>query len=113
MTTWWPYGLPWRADEAVTAAASVVRRMSISRSEFFRTLPDALDTHALAGSGDRVTVGMPGRHIEILFREETPLRIASLTLPSAVVELRFEGYSEAEIAAALQRFDLYFRRGGG
>ena len=35
------------------------------------------------------------------------------TLPSAVVQLRFEGHSQGEIAAALERFDLYFRRGGG
>jgi hypothetical protein len=87
--------------------------MSISRGEFLRTLPDALGTTALAVSGDRITVGIPGRHLAILFREEAPLQIASLTLPSALVELSFEGYSAAEITAALQRFDLYFRRGGG
>lgn len=97
----------------MTAAASVVRRMSISRSEFFRTLPDALGIDFPAVAGGRVTVDTPGRRLEIRFREEMPLRIASLTLPSAVVELRFEGYGEPEIAAALERFDLYFRRGGG
>jgi hypothetical protein len=100
-------------DEAVTGVASVVRRMSISRSEFFRTLPVALGTDALAVSGDRVTVDTPGHRLQILFRQEPPLRIASLTLPSAVVELRFEGHGEPEMAAALRRFDLYFRRGGG
>jgi hypothetical protein len=94
-------------------AASVVRRMSISRNEFFRTLPDALGTNAFVAAGDGVKLESDGRRLEVLFREEAPLRIASLTLPSAVVELRFAGYGEPEIAAALQRFDLYFRRGGG
>lgn len=107
-----PCGPPWPAGKAV-AAASVARRMSISRSEFYRMLPDALGTRALSGSGDSVSVETPGRRMEIVFCEEAPLRIASLTLPSARIELRFEGYGESEIAAALQRFDLYFRRGGG
>ena len=97
----------------MTGPAPVIRRMSISRSDFFRTLPDALGTNTLVVAGDRVTVEIPGRHLTILFREEPPLRIASLTLPSAHVELRFEGYGEAEQEAAVERFDLYFRRGGG
>lgn len=108
-----PSGHPWPAGEAATVTASVVRRMSISRGEFFRTLPDALGAGAFGVSGDRVTVQARGRRLDVLFREEAPLRIASLTLPSAQVELRFEGYVEAEMAAALERFDLYFRRGGG
>ena len=97
----------------MTRQAPVVRRMSISRGEFFRTLPDALGTTSLVPSGDSVTVETPGRRLDIVFREEPPLRIASLTLPSAHVELRFEGYNEAERSAAVDRFDLYFRRGGG
>ncbi len=97
----------------MTATATVVHHMGISRGEFFRTLPDALGTTAFATSGDQITVDTPGRRLEIHFREETPLRIASLTLPSATVELRFEGYGVAEIVASLQRFELYFRRGGG
>ena len=87
--------------------------MSISRGEFFRTLPDALGTADLIVSGNRISLGASGRAIEIVFLEEAPLRIASLTLPFAQIELRFEGYSEAEIAAAVKRFDLYFHRGGG
>jgi hypothetical protein len=87
--------------------------MSISRSDFFRTLPDALGAGAFAVSDDRVTVHARGRRLEVLFREEAPLRIASLTLPSATVQLHFEGYIEEEMATALERFDLYFRRGGG
>jgi hypothetical protein len=87
--------------------------MSISRSEFFRTLPQALGIDGLAVAGDSVAVDERGRRLEVVFHEATPLRIASLTLPTAVVELRFEGYDEREIAATLDRFDLYFRRGGG
>ena len=87
--------------------------MSISRREFFRTLPDALAEEVLAVHGDEVRIATPGRRVVIRFREEPPLRIASLTLPSALIELRFEGYGEAERAGAVERFDLYFRRGGG
>jgi len=87
--------------------------MSISRREFFRTLPDALGEEVLAVHGDEVRIATPGRRVVIRFREEPPLRIASLTLPSALIEFRFEGYGEAERAGAVERFDLYFRRGGG
>ena len=91
----------------------VIRRMSISRREFFRTLPDALGVDAPVATGDRVAVDKAGCRLEVRFCEEAPLRIASLTLPTAEVELRFEGCGEAEVTAALERFDLYFRRGGG
>jgi hypothetical protein len=102
-----------QADDAVTGQAAVIRRMSISRSEFFRTLPDALGTSSLVVTSDQVTLETPGRRLAVLFREEPPHRIASLTLPFAHVELCFEGYDEREMAAAVDRFDLYFRRGGG
>lgn len=95
------------------AAVTVVRRMSISRSEFFRTLPDALGIDALVAAGDTVTLDTRTSRLEIRFHEVEPLRIASLTLPSADVVLRFEGYRDTQIAAVLDRFDLYFRRGGG
>ena len=97
----------------MTGRVPVIRRMSISRGEFFRTLPDALGTNTLVVARDQVTLETTRRLLTILFREEPPLRIASLTLPSAHVELRFEGYGEAEQEAAVERFDLYFRRGGG
>jgi hypothetical protein len=97
----------------VAAVLTVVRRMSISRSEFFRTLPDALGIDALAAAGDTVTVETPTSRLEIRFREVAPLRLASLTLPAADIELRFAGYRDTEVAAVLDRFDLYFRRGGG
>ena len=87
--------------------------MSISRDEFLRTLPAALGASEFAVAGDVVCVRDGTRLIEIEFSEQTPLRVGSLTLPAARVELRFEGYNEEEIAQAAERFDLYFRRGGG
>jgi hypothetical protein len=100
------------ADPAA-GAGRLVRRMSISRREFLRTLPEALGTAGFVACGDRFTVCAPGRTVEICFHEEAPLRVGSLTLPFARIELRFEGYGEAETAAAVKRFDLYFQRGGG
>lgn len=97
----------------MSTVVAIVRPMGISRREFFRTLPDALGVDVLPNAGDRVTVDQPGCRLEVRFRERAPLRMASLTLPCAEVELRFEGYAEAEMAAVLERFDRYFRRGGG
>jgi hypothetical protein len=97
----------------MNAADRVVRRMSISRREFLRTLPDALGTSEFVSSGDRFSVGVSGRTVEIAFFEEVALRIASLTLPFARIELSFAGYDGGQIAAFMRRFDLYFQRGGG
>jgi hypothetical protein len=97
----------------VTGRAPVVRRMSISRDEFLRTLPAAVGTSSFTVEDDRVFVGSDVRLLEIEFKEETPLRIASLVLPSARITLRFEGYNADEMEQTVQRFDLYFRRGGG
>jgi hypothetical protein len=97
----------------VTGPVPVVRRMSISREEFLRTLPAALGTSHFTVADDRVFVATGARSLAIEFTEEAPLQIASVVLPFARIELRFSGYNDDEIAEAVERFDLYFRRGGG
>ena len=97
----------------MTGSDPVVRRMSITRREFLRTLPDALGTPEFVACGDRFIVAAYGRTVEIAFIEEVALRIASLTLPFARIELSFDGYDAGQIAAFMRRFDLYFHRGGG
>ena len=87
--------------------------MSISREEFLRTLPAALGTPDFAVEGNEVSIVTGARSLSIEFTDEPSLRVGSLTLPVARIELRFEGYNEEEIAQAAERFDLYFRRGGG
>ena len=104
------YASSFHASQAAGLPGAASHRINISHDEFLRTLPAALGTSSFV-AGDRV-FGSDARSLEIEFREEAPLRIASLALPFARIELRFDGYDE-EIAAAVQRFDLYFRRGGG
>lgn len=93
--------------------APVVRVMSISRDEFFRTLPDALGCTHFHQDDGRVTLESPGRSFQIIYSEAPGLCMGSLSLPAMRVELRFEGYAEEEAQRTLSRFDLYFRRGGG
>ena len=89
------------------------RDMGISHGEFFRTLPAALGDWPFQVERTRVTVGEGGRGGIIELGPQRERRIASLSLPATRVSFRFSGLSEDEVGRLMQRFDLYFQRGGG
>ena len=98
----------------MTREAHVVRKeMGYSHAEFLRLLPRAVNGAALRIEGSRITVEDGARRLEIELGEETERRIANLRLPVTPVSLAFAGYSEAEIAAALERFWRAYQKGGG
>lgn len=90
-----------------------VKEMGISHREFFRILPKALGSSDYKGAGNRIRFGNAARYLEIEVSPEGERRIASVRLPVTRVSLVFHGYGAAEIAEALDRFDVHFRRGGG
>ncbi|MFQ5784442.1 MAG: hypothetical protein ACE5H8_06425 [Alphaproteobacteria bacterium] len=89
------------------------KEMGISHADFFRILPKALGASDYRIEGDRIRLGDADRHLDITLAAEGVRRIASITLPVTRVTLAFHGYAPAEVAATLERFDLYYRRGGG
>ncbi len=100
-------------DSARPADPTFVKEMGIGHRDFFRILPKALGSGDYEIAGNRIRFGDAARYLEIELSPEGERRIALLTLPVTQVSLVFHGYGEAEIAKALDRFDLYFRRGGG
>ncbi len=96
------------ADKVVS-----VKEMGIDHADFFRILPQALGTTDYERSASRVVLESGGKRLEITLGPEGKRTIALLSLPVTMVTLSFTNYGEAELAGAMERFDFYFRRGGG
>lgn len=87
--------------------------MSISVGEFRQSLTAMLgrDSYVADAAG---YYGMLGDGSWAMVLEAMPpLRIALLVLPRHRVHIRLEGVSQDEAGTFMERFDLYFRRGGG
>lgn len=86
--------------------------MSITRAEFRRLLPKAGDAAAIRESDTGWTLAVAQGRVGVGFEELPALAIGSLALPRARVTLEFPA-DAAWAADFLERFDFYYRRGGG
>ncbi len=89
------------------------REMGLGHDDFWRLLPQALDGLAWRAEGNRVLVEIDGGRIEIVLGAQGERRIALLTLPVTPVAFAWSGIERPRFAAFLERFDRYYRRGGG
>lgn len=87
--------------------------MSISRAEFERSLPDAVNNVAYRIDGQTFTHRADNRFWQITLEPLPDRVIALLRLPRHRVGFRLEGFDDAARAAWIQRFQRYFQRGGG
>ena len=87
--------------------------MSISGDEFRRLLPGALAGSDFEEAGNTFAHTEGGRHWRITLQPLPALGLGAIRLERYRVEWSFAGYSGAEIAALVDRFELQFRRGGG
>ena len=83
--------------------------MSIARSDFDRLLPAAVGNQPFACEEG----GYAGADWRIVLETLPDLAIAGVRLERLRVRLQFDAGDAQTIAAFLQRFHLYFRRGGG
>jgi len=89
------------------------KEMGLDHAEFHRTIANALGTDAFERRDDGVTLTEAGRRLEVTLGPEGERKIALLRIPVTRVTLTFSGYSEDEIDAAVKRFDMTFKKGGG
>jgi len=89
------------------------REMGLTHAEFFRTLPQAINHHPHRRNNRSIEIDYGERAVRIELGPEKTRRIASLKLPCVDVTFTFSGFTDAERNAFMERFDLYFRRGGG
>ncbi len=88
--------------------------MGITRAEFLRLLPRALDSEAYEVSGSHIRfLFSENKILEIELGPESVRRIALMQMPTMPVTLTFNGFCTAEYEALLQRFERAYQRGGG
>ena len=86
--------------------------MSLTRDEFFRLLPGAVGLYALSDGG-LILGGDATRRWSIQLQRLEDRTLGIVSLPRHCVSLNFEGYTEPEVEAFIQRFHRAFQRGGG
>lgn len=94
-------------------AVSLSFEMSLDREALLRGLPAAVGPGARSAGPDACAGGEGERRWHLRFGPLPDLRMGGLTLARHLVEFRFEGFSEEEVAAFVARFHRAYRRGGG
>ncbi len=89
------------------------KEFGLTHTEFFRSLPAAIENHPYRVDGNRVTMDYDDRRVEIELSPEQKRKIALLEVPYTNLHFVFKGFSQQEVDAFMHRFNLYFRRGGG
>ena len=92
---------------------SFTRELGFSHKEFFRSLPAAIAHREYVVCGNTVRLGYEKGSVRIELGPEQVRAIASLRLPSTKVTFSFFDISKLQRDRFMQRFDLYFQRGGG
>lgn len=88
-------------------------QMAISREEFLRCLPAAVDFAPFQIEGNAIECGDCKRGWRMALTALPDLCVGALRLQRHNVEFRFVGYPPAEVRAFVSRMEVYFRRGGG
>lgn len=91
----------------------VDKEMGYTHADFLRLLPKAVGGAAIRIDGRTIRVGDGDRWLRIDLSEESVRRLGHFRLPVTHVRLTFAGYSDAERAAALERFWRAYQKGGG
>ncbi|MDD5247733.1 MAG: hypothetical protein PHY45_02035 [Rhodocyclaceae bacterium] len=83
---------------------------TVSREEFLRLLPAAVDGEAFSEQGDAL-IGASGwrMHLTLL-----PSRaFGGVAMECLRVDVEFPGWDERDVERFMRRFALFFQRGGG
>lgn len=93
------------------------REMTISHSDFFRTLPKALGKLRYQRQNNIITVYLDDDGIEgeiiISLSKQRIRKIASLNLPVTDVTFQLENITEKKKIEFFKHFDRAYHRGGG
>ncbi len=89
------------------------REMGFSHVEFRRALQRTYADAGIAMREDGADIPVGEGSLRIRMGPEGERRIALLKLPVTRIYFKFDNVSGAERTAFMQRFELYFRRGGG
>ena len=89
------------------------QEMTITRAEFLRLLPAAVDRANLRVDGDEIHPCDGNPDWRIVLSALDDLQLGAIRLPRQRVELYFAGNDAQGQRRFLARFELYYRRAGG
>ena len=89
------------------------REMGITRKDFFRLIPIALQTLPYRIDDRQISVSLPQGTLLIRLGAERQRKLASLTLPVIHVCFDFTNIDAEASEAFLVRFSRIYQRGGG
>jgi hypothetical protein len=92
---------------------ALCQEMTITRDDFLRSLPAAVSHVAFAADRGEIRSLDPAHAWRIALTALPELRIGLVRLGRYRVEVFLAGYDPARTRGFLERFELYFRRGGG
>ena len=87
--------------------------MGLTVQEFLRTLPAAIGHNEYRVDDREIRIRQQSGEVLIRLQPTFKRRFGALAIPATPVEFRFSGLDSGERSAFLERFDLYFQRGGG
>ena len=90
-----------------------LREMGITHRAFFRTLVNAVEGRPYTVDGLNITIEDDDNSIQVKLSDEWQRQIATIKMPVTNVVWRFFGHTQAEAQAIMDRFEIYYRRGGG
>jgi len=97
----------------MTATITLNQEMTITHKEFMRLLPAAIAHQPYEKTGQTICISNNQQQVEIHLSDEQIRKLGWLQLSVVQVTLTFTGYSQADVDTFMQRFHLYFQRGGG
>lgn len=94
--------------------AALTREVAITRDEFLRQLPDAIDGRQFNVDGDTITVDDDGsKQVIITLTEQETVQQGELELPRQQVDFEFKNFSDEEARMFMQTYDDHKMRVGG
>jgi hypothetical protein len=89
------------------------QEMWITRDAFLRSLPGAVGHDPFEIRGDEIVHREGTRRWRIRLSRLPDRSIGLLAFPRHDVEIHLAGFDDAAMRAFVERFELYYRRGGG
>ena len=87
--------------------------MAVTHKDFFRILPRAMGDTSYEINGNQVSGKLHSGTVNIVIGEQQERRIALMRVPYCHITFSYENLGEDKITEFRNRFELYFRRGGG
>ena len=87
--------------------------MSITHKDFFRLLPRAVNGVPVTRRDNQAHIATEAGRVKITLAPESIRKLGLMEFPVTGVTIEFSGFSTAEQAAFLSRFDLAYQKGGG